>query len=151
MFQSGMRPSKLIPVQYIMLYVEYSCIFSRYMKVIFISLLLISFMERSAAGSPPDDPASNNALSTGLVIEDSSDRSLPNVGIVVSTIQIPNYTYIELLKDDMNIWLAAPKITLDKAVKIRYGKAIPMVNFYSNRLRREFPEIFFVERVEVVE
>ncbi len=77
-------------------------------------------------------------------------NTLTHKGIVISTIQTEHYTYIEVQQGDKNNWLATSKLTLIDGAVIRYSKGIPMANFYSATLKREFPEIFFVGSVEVV-
>jgi hypothetical protein len=75
---------------------------------------------------------------------------LPFKGKVVSTIDVNQYTYIEVAQDKGVIWLAAPSIALKKNSTIRFEDGAEMTNFRSASLNRTFPAIRFVGRVVVV-
>lgn len=120
------------------------------MKSIIAFLLLMLSQALLSADLPTDHPTVKDTLNATGVTPDEKSAPLPNIGTVVDTIHSNNYTYIELRNEGKNIWLAAPKVELLKDTKIRYGRGLTMVNFYSNGLKREFPEIFFVERVQIV-
>lgn len=118
------------------------------MKYILLFIPYLFALSVLAAEIPSNHPSVKGVLQNNDAVSNESSSSLPNTGTVVSTIHIKNYTYIEIKQDEGNIWLAAPKIDLVNDTQIRYGKGITMVNFYSNGLKREFPEILFVDRVE---
>jgi len=114
-------------------------------------VLVLCVQVLTAGELPVGHPTVKEVLDAKGEKTDQKSAPLPNTGIVVSTIHSNNYTYIELKNEQESIWLAAPRVDLIKDTRIRYGRGIAMVNFYSNRLKREFPEIYFVERVEVTE
>lgn len=121
------------------------------MKYLSVILLYIFTLAAVAAEIPADHPSIKDALDANGVVSADGLAPLPNIGVVASTIHSNNYTYIEIKNDKNNIWLAAPKVELIKDTRVRYGRGIAMINFYSNGLKRVFPEIYFVERVEIVE
>jgi hypothetical protein len=99
---------------------------------------------------PPGHPTISDALQEAGKSVDDPAATLPNQGTVVSTVDSRGYTYIEVEQEGKQVWLAAPKVELAAGSVIRYGQGITMANFYSNGLKREFAEIFFVDRVESV-
>lgn len=122
------------------------------MNKLVILLLLVIPQLLPAADLPAGHPSVKDALAAVGADPDKASQPLPNSGVVLSTIQTTHYTYIEVRNDQEGVfWLAAPKVELNANAKIRFGRGISMVDFYSNSLQREFPEIFFVERVETAE
>jgi hypothetical protein len=119
------------------------------MKRILWIILVVTVRGVMAAELPANHPSVEDALKATGELSETNLNALPNSGAVVSTIHSNNYTYIELTQNNRRIWLAAPKVELEKGTVIRYGKGITMVDFYSNGLKREFPEIYFVDRVFV--
>ncbi len=102
-----------------------------------------------SADLPEGHPPVEDALAAVGAAQVGQTAQLPNSGTVIDTLGTKSHTYIELDKDGQRIWLAAPRVDLSQGTRISYGKGIPLVNFYSNSLKREFSEITFVERVQV--
>lgn len=121
------------------------------MKFILIFLLTVVTQNLMAGVLPEGHPSVKGTLDQNEGIPINKAAPIPNTGIVVNTIHSNKYTYIELNNGQKNIWLAAPQVELLKDSRVRYGRGIFMVNFYSNGLKREFPEIYFVDRVELAE
>lgn len=84
------------------------------------------------------------------VIAAASAAELPHKGKVVSTIDVNQYTYIEVAQDKKVIWLAAPTVKLKKNQTIRFEDGAEMSNFRSASLNRTFSNISFIGRVLVV-
>ncbi len=76
---------------------------------------------------------------------------LPNRGEVISIIPTSNYTYIEVSHNDVNRWLAAPSVELKTGDKVKYADGAVMTNFYSKTLEREFSEVLFIYKIEVID
>ena len=70
-------------------------------------------------------------------------------GTVLSTINVPQYTYIEVRQGKDSRWLATTTVSVKKGDVIRFDDGMMMRNFYSKTLKRTFPSIAFVSRVEV--
>ena len=68
---------------------------------------------------------------------------------VLSTINVPSYTYIEASQGNKTIWLAASTVALKKGDSIRFDDGMVMNNFYSKSLKRNFSSIVFVNKVVV--
>ncbi len=68
---------------------------------------------------------------------------------VISTINVPSYTYIEASQGNKTIWLAASTVAVKKGDAIRFDDGMVMNDFYSKGLKRNFPSIVFVNKVVV--
>lgn len=96
---------------------------------------------------PPGHPAIN----TG----DQTPSDAPNViqtqkATVVSTIDIPQFTYIEVTQDTKTRWLASKTVAAKKGDVIQFDRGETVENFSSKALNRNFDSITFVNRVTVV-
>ena len=74
---------------------------------------------------------------------------LPNSGEVRAVMQAKRYTYIGVMRNGKEEWLAGPKINLTLGSKVHYSKGVFMSNFYSKELKKNFPAILFVSKIEV--
>ncbi len=71
-------------------------------------------------------------------------------GTVEETLAASPYIYIHVKAADGEQWLAAPAVDLKKGTTIRWPDGMPMKNFFSKTLQRNFDTVFFVTAVEVV-
>jgi hypothetical protein len=71
----------------------------------------------------------------------------PGQGVVLSTIDAGQYTYIQVNSGGSQIWLAAPTTKLEKGQSIGWTGGTPMKNFQSKTLNRTFESILFVGKV----
>ncbi len=98
---------------------------------------------------PPGHPAINNS-------EPETPRAdAPNVDMieratVISSISIPQFTYIEVKQGSATRWLAAAEIKVQKGDTIKFDEGSTMQNFNSKVLDRTFPSITFVNKVAIV-
>jgi len=77
-----------------------------------------------------------------------SDTELSgNRGEVLSSIQVPNYTYIEVRTDGRILWLAGNPVEVEDGEIIAWDPSIVMQDFQSNTLNRTFDELLFVSAV----
>ena len=74
---------------------------------------------------------------------------LTQQGLVLSTINVPTYTYIEAAQGKKTIWLATTTMAVKKGDVIRFDDGMTMNNFYSKSLKRTFPSIIFVSHAVV--
>jgi len=68
---------------------------------------------------------------------------------VLSSINVTQYTYLEVKQDDKTRWLATTTSAAKKGDAIQFDDGTTMVNFNSKILNRTFPSITFVGRVVV--
>lgn len=69
---------------------------------------------------------------------------------VVSTIDVPGFTYIEVKQGHQTRWLAATTFSAKKDAVIEFESSSTLENFKSKALDRTFPSITFVNSVTVV-
>ena len=70
-----------------------------------------------------------------------------NTGQVLSSVQVPGYTYIEVRNNGRTIWLAGTPVVVEEGEVISWGQSAVMRNFKSTVLDRVFEEILFVSGV----
>jgi hypothetical protein len=87
---------------------------------------------RAAAEDPAKQPAE---------MIDPATRAI--TGTVVSTMNVSNYTYIELDTGNGIVWAAAPVTEVEKGEMVFVHDPNPMPNFYSTSLDRRFEMIYF--------
>lgn len=69
---------------------------------------------------------------------------LTQSGTVLSTINVPTYTYVEVSQGKKTLWLATTISGVKKGDTVRFDDGLVMNNFYSKSLKRTFPSIVFV-------
>jgi len=68
---------------------------------------------------------------------------------VLSTINVTQFTYLEVKQDNNTRWLATTTSAAKKGDTIQFEDGTLMTNFYSKVLNRTFPSITFVGNVVV--
>mgnify|MGYP001582312342 CR=1 FL=1 len=71
-------------------------------------------------------------------------------GTVVSIIDIPQFTYIEVSENHQTRWLATGTVVTKKGDIIGFDSGSTLENFKSKALNRTFPSITFVNKVTVL-
>ena len=77
------------------------------------------------------------------------EAQLPQKAKVVSVIDVPQYTYLEVTQNKNTLWIAASTVSAKKGDVVRFDDGMAMSNFHSKSLNRTFPSITFVNRVVV--
>jgi len=67
-------------------------------------------------------------------------------GKVTEVIDIAGYTYAEVDTGKDKVWAAGPVTPLKTGDMISFSSKMPMQNFHSNALGRDFPVIYFINR-----
>jgi len=68
---------------------------------------------------------------------------------VVSFIDIPEFTYIEVQQNGTTRWLASRTITVHKGDTVKFDNGSTMENFNSKKLNRTFPSLTFINKIVV--
>jgi hypothetical protein len=80
-------------------------------------------------------------------------QPLPN-GIrevtILESIQVKDYTYIEVSENDNNFWIAVPSMPVEKGQSLYFSKSLEMKNFKSPTIDKAFESILFVEDIRTV-
>ena len=103
----------------------------------------------SSATLPPGHPPINSDDSA-MASPATTDAELTQKATVVSVIDIPQFTYLEVKQDNQTRWLAAATIAAKKGDVIQFDHGEAVSNFNSKTLMRTFPSITFVNRVKIV-
>jgi len=69
---------------------------------------------------------------------------------VVSSIDVPQFTYIEVEQDGKNRWLAGTSIEVKKGDVVEFAEDSTIDNFTSKTLNRTFDTLTFISHAEVV-
>lgn len=102
-----------------------------------------------ATALPPGHPAAGSAGSSKPSPE-APDVEKMETATVVSTIDVPGFTYIEINQGHDTRWLASKTIPVKKGAVIEFDSNVPLENFKSKSLNRTFASIAFVNNVTVV-
>ncbi len=73
-----------------------------------------------------------------------------HTGTVEEVLPASPYVYIRVKEGSDDKWLAAPAADLKTGSTIRWPDGMPMKNFFSKTLQRNFDSVDFVEAVEPV-
>lgn len=96
------------------------------------------------AGHPPMAEASPKAAANPLLTQKAK---------VLIVVDVPNYTYLEVVMDQSEdkkpIWLAGPTTAVNVGDTVRFDAGTLMENFHSNFLKRTFDKLLFVSSIEV--
>ena len=77
-------------------------------------------------------------------------KDLPHEGRVISTLDANEFSYIEVMRDGVVEWIAAPLIAIEPGSTVRFEDGSMMAYFYSKLLQRTFSSIRFVGDVRVL-
>jgi len=95
-------------------------------------------------GHPPVDSADQTAT-----LSDSAEAAQTETAKVVSTIDIPQFTYIEVKQNNQTRWLAAATIAAKKGDIIEFDAGSTIPDFKSKALDRTFPGMTFVNHATI--
>ena len=73
-----------------------------------------------------------------------------NEGKVLSTLDAPGYTYMELANTEKRFWIAAPTTRVKVGDRIRFEQSLVMKDFNSKTLNKTFDQIIFVNSAQVL-
>lgn len=68
-------------------------------------------------------------------------------GTVVETVDAAGYTYVQVDNGTEKIWAAAPAFTVAVGDNVVVPEGMPMNNYHSKTLDRNFPVVYFVDSV----
>ena len=73
-----------------------------------------------------------------------------NEGKVLSTLDAPGYTYMELANTEKRFWIAAPTTRVKVGDRVRFDQSLVMKNFNSKTHNRTFKEVIFANSATVI-
>jgi len=78
-----------------------------------------------------------------------SQAKQSNNGQVSEVLAAGAYSYLHVVNEGKNAWLAIPFREIPVGAKIRYGEGMLMKSFHSSTLNRTFDEVYFLDGVTV--
>jgi hypothetical protein len=94
-------------------------------------------------------PAGHPPVEATKMVQAAPLPPLTQQAQVLSSIDVTQYTYIEVMQDNKTRWLATTTVAVKKGDTIQFDDGTTMTNFNSKILNRTFPSITFVGRVVV--
>jgi hypothetical protein len=95
----------------------------------------------SQSSAPATSPASGGAPATAATPAQAIS------GTVGETMDAANYTYVRLDTGKEQVWIAASQFPVKVGETLSVVPEMPMENFHSKSLNRDFPLIYFVSNV----
>ena len=120
------------------------------MRRIFIALLtsFVSMLAIAGGAEAPSGPGA--APQKPDATPDRSDPgSASTTGTVTETMDASQYTYVEVDIGDQRIWAAGPRTQVTVGDTVFLPPGVLMVDFFSNRLDRNFDRIYMVHTMRV--
>jgi hypothetical protein len=117
---------------------------------------LLSLGVVSACSKPAEQPAASQPAAGGQAAQaaiPSQDpaaaaQGAPMVtGPVLETMNASNYTYVRVKTDKGDIWAASGEFKVAVGDRVTLALEMPMENFHSQTLKRDFPLIYFTTRI----
>ena len=97
------------------------------------------------AGSVQKDEITSNRDNTTPV---QASVVLPrNQGKVISHVNVPGYSYLEVENNGQKFWVAGNPVQFEQGDIVAWGQAAVMKNFHSKALDRTFDSILFVSDI----
>ena len=113
------------------------------------SILIVLAVFSTAAIAAESLPAGHPPVDAKRQGQGAPEAQLPQKGKVLSAIDVPQYTYLEVIQNKQTLWIAGPTVAAKKGDIIRFDDGMAMSNFHSKTLNRTFPSISFVNNVVV--
>ena len=113
------------------------------------SILFVLAVVTTAAIAAESLPASHPPVDARRQGHGAREAQLPHKGEVLSAIDVPQYTYLEVIQNKKILWIASSTVAAKKGDKIQFDEGMAMTNFHSKTLNRTFPSISFVKNVVV--
>lgn len=81
-------------------------------------------------------------------IKNDEPPAIVHTVLVKEVLQTSGYTYLRVVEDKKEEWLAVVKIQAKAGQTFHFDDAAPMSNFTSKELNRTFPEILFLAKLD---
>lgn len=94
---------------------------------------------------------SNLGLMSSAIAEEEKPKKIVKSpskieGEVTEVLNVGSYIYAKVKTGKQEVWAAAPTVNLTIGDKISFSTKMPMENFHSESLNRDFPIVYFVNR-----
>lgn len=94
---------------------------------------------------------SNIGLISSAIAEEKNTQKIIKIapkieGEVAEILNVGSYIYVKVKTGNQEVWAAAPTVKLTVGDKISFSTKMPMENFHSESLKRDFTLVYFVNR-----
>jgi len=102
-----------------------------------------------AAAPRENSEAGNTAPATDLSHPHFTNENMRGkiYGTVLETMDAGSYTYIHLDTGTKKVWAASPRTSVKRGSMVAISTHMPMTNFHSKALNRDFELIYFTDRI----
>lgn len=110
-----------------------------YRSATFTTMLVITLFSLSTV-------AINNSVSAYEKHTKESQKAAPDLlnGKVISVMDVAGYTYAEVDTGKQKVWVAGPVTRLKVGELISFSSTMPMENYHSKSMKRDFSILYFV-------
>ena len=121
---------------------------------LFVSIALVSACQQEVEQTPATEQKAQTTAQQPKVVDlapaptAAPASSMANglaTGAVVETMATGGYTYAKVDVGGQEIWAAGPPTPMAVGDTITFSTLIPMQNFHSSSLNRDFPVLYFVD------
>jgi hypothetical protein len=112
----------------------------------YITLVLLAFTacSRQSADAAAQQPVPSHAPATAA----PSQSGQTAAGTVVETMDAASYTYVRVKTATGDIWAATAQVKMAVGDRVVVPLEMPVKDFHSPSLKRDFPLIYFASRIE---
>lgn len=115
-------------------------------------LITVSLAALSLTACSQDKPASSTAqapqpTAPAAMSAPAAAQMGGTSGTVVETMNAAGYTYVQVDSGTEKIWAAAPAFAVSVGDSVVVPEGMPMNNYHSKTLDRDFPVVYFVDSV----
>jgi hypothetical protein len=101
----------------------------------------------AAAQAREGGPAARAAAPADASAAASAEGAPMVTGPVLETMNASNYTYVRVKTDAGDVWAASGELKVAVGDRVTLALEMPMENFHSETLNRDFPLIYFTTRI----
>jgi len=121
---------------------------------VFAILLVVSACDNNSNSAKADNSADampenhpDISAQTNQQADPQAQKSIS--GTVTETMNTAGYTYVKVDTDTEEVWVAAPEFEVKVGDPVIVGQSMPMPNYHSNTLNRDFELVYFAGNVAV--
>jgi len=110
-------------------------------QIITVLLLATSIIASGQENKSTDGASVNPHANIKMAVANPAVLS----GVLSETLDAGGYTYIKIMLDNQPLWAAGPVTPVNIGDRISFSSDMPMNNFYSKTLQRNFKILYFVD------
>ncbi len=108
---------------------------------------LLCFSLMTACQDTNETPAETNVASNTQTTPEASTEIASYSGTVIETMSAGGYTYVHIDTGTETVWAAGPTSTVQVGEVLSISQRMPMRNFHSKSLNRDFDVLYFVDKL----